>query len=391
MALETNTVQEVYDNLVAQLQSEFGTFFPKSFALVLSKALAAIFILLYKYCGFIFLQMFVSTASMEETEINGKTITPLIEWGRLIGVGDPTPATQAELIIEMVTEDASVTLPVGVQWVHVASGITFLSLESVALTSATVQVAVIAASDPNGTAGSGTQGNLVAGTELSLANPLAGVNRTATVVSQSVTGAEKETNENYRKRVVARFQQKPQGGAYVDYKIWGEGVSGILNVYPYTSTSPGRVDVYVESATETDGIPTSAQLTSVLAAINYDDNGLASRRPANALVTALAITRLSFDVEIEGLDVDNLAQVKTDIEDALTSYFLAKEPYIVGLSIPPRKDRITQAAISGVVDDVVSEAGGVFTDIVVNLSASPITLYSLGIGEKAKLGGVTYT
>ena len=107
MSLVTPTTKDISDNIIAQLEASLNQtipLLPKSFTRVLAKAMAAVFVLLYKYGGFIFLQIFVQTASNVDTEINGKTVNPLIEWGRLIGVGDPTPATSAQLLVDINVE-----------------------------------------------------------------------------------------------------------------------------------------------------------------------------------------------------------------------------------------------------------------------------------------------
>ena len=398
MSLQTPTIKEISDNIISQISASLNQtipLLPKSFTRVLAKTLAGIFILLYKYGGFTFLQIFVSTASTKETIINGKILTPLIEWGRLIGIGDPVAATQAELLIEITVENQTGILSSGAQ-LTATNGVTYITIGSITLNAATKQVTIRAVADQSGGGGSGAIGNLTVGATVSFANPLANVARDATVISQTVTGADAEDFEVYRQRVKDRFQKRPQGGAYADYEQWGEETAGILNVYPYTSTNPGQVDVYVEatvaSSGNADGIPTSAQLLAVLDSINYDLSGLATRRPANALVNAFGITRTGFDVKVSGLVADDLAQTRLDIEAALTEFFLAREPYIVGLSVPPRNDRITKAAVSGVIEDVVSAAGGVFTNAFIYLEGTTalVDLYTLGAGEKAKLGTVTY-
>jgi hypothetical protein len=118
MALSTPTTKEINDNIIAQLESSIGQsipLLPKSFLRVLAKTLAAVFTLLYKYCGFIFLQIFVKTASIKETEINGQIVSPLIEWGRLVGEGDPVAATNAQLNIQITVENQTGTLNSGAQ------------------------------------------------------------------------------------------------------------------------------------------------------------------------------------------------------------------------------------------------------------------------------------
>lgn len=387
MALETPTIKAINDNIVAQMDATFGTSLPKSFVRVLAKTVAAIFILLYKYCGFNFLQMFVSTASMSPTEVNGRTIVPLIEWGRLIGAGDPRASEPAELIVLVTVEVIGSTLPAAVQLVYVPTGAVYITTESVVLDSPTVNVNVIATAEF-----SGTQGNLGTGAVLSFANPLSGVARSASVVSQSVTGADAETPDQYRERVVNRFQLRPQGGAYTDYKLWAEETTGVLRAYPYASDFPGQVEVYIESATEVDGIPTTAQLEAALDSINYEDaTGKANRRPITALPNTLAIIRVGFSVEIQGLSVENEPDVRAEIESALTSYFLGRAPFLIGLSIPPRADRITQPSVNGVIDDIVSLNNGTYTAVVLRKGAVITASYMLQKGEKAKLSGVTYT
>jgi uncharacterized phage protein gp47/JayE len=397
MSLTTPTTKEISDNIIAQLEASLNQtipLLPKSFMRVLAKALAGVFILLYKYGGFMFLQMFVSSASAKETIVNGKTFIPLVEWGRLIGVGDPVAATNAELLIDITVETQTGFLPSGSQLLNAGNGVTYITIGSVSLNSSTVQATIRAVSDQVDGGGAGVIGNLDPGAVVTFANPLANVAREASVVSQTVTGANAETTEAYRQRVVDRFQKRPQGGALADYEIWGEETAGIINIYPYTSDCPGQVDVFAEatvaSSGNPDGIPTAAQLQAVLDLIELDENGIPTRRPANALVNTFAITRTPFDVLVTGLIVDNIAQVQSDITDGVEEYFLGREPFISGLSVLPRRDRITRSAVGGIVDDVVSAAGGIFSSVIVSQSGVNVELYSLGIGEKAKADTVTF-
>lgn len=398
MSLATPTTQEISDNIVAQLEASLNQtipLLPKSFLRVLAKVLAGVFVLLYKYAGFTFLQVFVRTASNRPTVVNGVTVTPLLEWGRLIGVGDPAAATNAELTVDITVENQTGTLAANTQLVGPDNGVTYITLAAVALSAATVQAVVRAVSDQTGGGGAGAIGNLNASDVLSFANPIANVARDAVVASQTVTGADGEGTEAYRQRVIDRFQKRPQGGAYSDYELWGEEPSGILNVYPYTSDCPGQVDIYVEatvaSSGSPDGIPTAPQLQEVLDSIEFDQAGLASRRPANALANTFPITRTGFDLVVTALTVDNPAQVQADIETALDEYFLDREPYIVGLSVPPRKDRVTRTGVDGIVEDVVSAAGGVFGGTTAAQNGIQTDAYTLGIGEKAKVSSVTFT
>ena len=401
MSLQTPTTAEISANIIAQLEATLNQtipLLPKSFLRVLSKALGAVFILLYKYGGFMFLQMFVATAQNKDTIVNGTVINPLVFWGRLIGIGDPVAATQAELLIDVTVENQTGSLPSGSQLINADNGVTYITIGAVLLDAATVQATIRAVADQTDGGGAGAIGNLEPADIVSFANPLPNVARDAVVDSQIVTGADAESTAAYRQRVIDRFQARPQGGAYADYRIWGEEVAGIINIYPYTG-DPGEVDVYAEatvaSSGSADGIPTGAQLTAVADSIELDDNGLASRRPANAFVNVIAITRSGFDTVVDGLVVDNIAQVQADIEAALIQYYLAAEPFVDGLTIPPRKDRITNSAITGLVEDIVTAANGVFTGVTFDVTGvgGSLSLYILQQGEKAKSAtvGVSYT
>lgn len=399
MSLTTPTTQELSDNIIAQLEASLNQtipLLPKSFMRVLAKALSGVFILLYKYGGFILLQMFVASASGKDTTIFGITVNPLTFWGRLIGVGDPVAATNAELLIDITVENQVGLLPSGSQLVNAGNGVTYITIGSILLDAPIVQATIRAVSDQADGGGAGAIGNLDPGAIVSFANPLANVARDTIVDSQIITGADAEDIEVYRQRVIDRFQKRPQGGAYADYEIWGEEAAGIINVYPYTG-DPGEVNVYSEatiaSSGSPDGIPTTAQLEAVLDLINLDDNGLASRRNANAFVNSLAITRTGFDITVAGIaGVADLAQVQSDIIIAVEEYFLSIEPFIVGLSIPPRRDQITRTRLSAIVEDIVTAANGTFTNttFIQTTLLGSLSAYIVGEGEKSKASNVIF-
>lgn len=396
MSLSTPSTAAVAANILAQIEASLGQaapLLPKAFMRVLAAAIAGVFILVYKYAGFILLQMFVSSASAQETVVNGRTIIPLVEWGRLVGVGDPTPATRAELLIDVTVTVQTGVLAAGSQLLFSSTGVTYVTVSSVELDAATVQVIIRAASDQSGGGGVGVIGNLSPADIVSFASPLPNVARDAVVDSQVVTGANAEETEVYRQRILDRFQRRPQGGAYADYRVWGEEGAGILNIYPYTSTTNGEIDVFVEatvaSSGNDDGIPTAPQLAEVVSLIELDENGLASRRPGGAAVNVLAITRTAFDVEIAGL-LPDLADTRTSIEDAVDEFLRTREPFIVGLSVLPRVDRITVAAVGGVADETASALGATIASVDLTQGGSPIVATTLGDGEKAKLGTMTF-
>ena len=198
MALVTPTTQQIATNVVAQLEAALSQtipLLPKAFSRVLAKAMAGVFVTLYRYAGFSLLQQFVSTASIEETEVNGQLIRPLVLWGRLIGVGDPIAATQAELEITVTVLTQTGSLPGGSQLLFAATGVVYQTVAAVLLNAPTVTAVARATSDQRPGDGSGIIGNLELGQVLQFASPLPNVATNAPVSAVSVVGADAELED----------------------------------------------------------------------------------------------------------------------------------------------------------------------------------------------------
>lgn len=384
---------EIQGHLTAQL-GQGVQFLARTFLRVLSAALAGVLVLLYRYNGWVARQMFVSTCDFRDVSLGGVVVNPLVFWGRIFGVGDPVAGVAAEHTITITVENQVGSLAANQRLVG-PQGVTYLTLSSVLLDAATKPVTVRAVADPQGGGGIGVIGNLAVSDVLSFESPVDNVARDAVVAATTVTGAEAESEASYRQRVVNEAARRPQGGAAADYRKWARTVAGIVNVYVYTGSAPGGVQVYVEateaSSGSADGIPTSAQLTAVRDAIDLDQDGLASRRPVGAPVTVSAITRLAYDFVISGLSVGDPATVQADISAALSTYLQGREPFIPGLSNGASKDLITNHAVIAIVQEIVAAAGGTFTSVGVTRGGGAVTSETLGRGQRAKLGTVGYS
>ncbi len=402
MSLVTPTVQDLTATIIAQLEVTLNQtipLVPKAFIRVLAKVLAAVIVLLFKYGGFIFLQQFVKTASLEEVNINGQLISPLRLWGNLIGVGDPAAGVRAQLSITITVEDQSGSLDAGLQLTNTGNGVIYRLLVSVPLVAATVVGSIEAIGDQSGGDGVGTIGNLSDGDTVSFVNPIPKVNQNTIVASTTQTGSDDESEDAYRQRIVDRFQKRIQGGALVDFEVWGTEPADIINVYPYTGAIAGHVDVFSESnGPDPDGIPNASQLAAVSSSIEFDPDelpptGLASRRPAGTFVNSFPITRSSFDVTVNGLVVDSPTTVQTTITAAVVEYFLEREPFVSGVTLLPRTDAITANDVTSLVNQIVTAAGGTFLSAAITetVSGVPVFNFTLGQGEKAKLNGGTVT
>lgn len=392
----TPTTAQIAANIIVQLEASLSQsvpLLPKAFSRVLAKALAGVYVTLYKYAGYSLLQQFVDRASMSETVVLGKPLRPLVEWGRLIGVGDPRDAEQAEVELAVVVLSQTGSLPGGTQLLHAPTGVVYQTIAAVPLDAPTVSVTARATSDQAGGDGSGTIGNLAPGAALAFASKPAAVAQNPIVVALTVEGAEAEAESVYRERVKERFRRRPQGGAYADYRQWGTSVEGVAAIYPYTGY-PGEIDVFVAGADDDDGIPSGALLDAVRAAMQFDPDefpsptGLANRRPVNAAVNVYPISRSTFDVEVAGLEGGDAATVLAAMATGVDEFLRAREPFIVGLSSLPRLDRVTQGAVAGVVNEIAEANGASVAAVTLRRGGVIVTQYNLAHGELAKLGAV---
>lgn len=258
----------------------------------------------------------------------------------------------------------------------------------------------------------GVLGNLQIGQTLTLSVDIAGVqSKTATITAIDTLGADEEDTEDYRVRVLDKERAPGGGGNSADYRNWAQETPNVVRAFPYSglpwddidflNPSPPDRTVYIEADTsiDPDGIPTQTVLDEARETIITSLVTLQHRQPlglTNDTLYVEPIRRTEFYVEIRNATfvTGTDAQVKADILDAVTLYFLSLQPFIQGLDIDAdRNDLITDLTITETVQDVLkansASAEGIGFGTV---PASFLSSYSLGQGEKAKIatGGVTY-
>ncbi len=387
------TTQEIKDQNIANFEAELGQTVPqnpKSFLRVLSAMLAVLFTSLYKFGIDRIKQVLATTATNgglddigNEYGVTRKTAVATVLVATLPGInGTIIPST-----IDFVSDSTGVRYSVDAN-ATITGGIATLSL--------TAQQA-------------GTIGNLNNGETLTIGTQIAGAETIATVTDTTTTGADEETDDNYRIRILDVIRAPGGGGNAADYRNWAQEVAGVARAYPYagkpiallaTSSPPDRT-VYVESTTaiDSDGIPPQSLLDSVRDSITTDPSTGLSRQPlglTDATLFVEAIIRTPFFIQITGLTVDSSieATVKTEIEIQLTSYFRGLRPFVDGVdAVTDRNDLITDLTVSNVVQDVLSANGGSAQSVAFDITfGGSIPEYELTQGETAKLspGGITY-
>lgn len=158
---------------------------------------------------------------------------------------------------------------------------------------------------------------------------------------------------------------------------------------------PGDRTVYIE-ADDDDGIPSESLLENVRDGINYnsDDEEQPGLGDPDSTLYVEPITKVEFDVEIFGLEVDSTQETacKANIETDLEAHFEALIPYIEGLDFEFEKNDIaTITAAARIVQNVLQAYGASADTLALTVDGDFLTSYQLGQGELGKLGTITYT
>lgn len=157
----------------------------------------------------------------------------------------------------------------------------------------------------------GVAGNDIAGTVLTFATPIAGIDSSATVTAGALTGgADIETDASLAARISARMKEPPHGGASFDYVTWALEVAGVTRAWVYPQElGLGTVTVRFVRDDDASPIPDAAEVAAVQAYID-------ARRPVTADVTVVAPVAVALDFTIAV--TPNTAAVKAAVQAELT-------------------------------------------------------------------------
>lgn len=142
----------------------------------------------------------------------------------------------------------------------------------------------------------GIKGTRLAGQTFTLQSPVSGVNGNA-VAGAMTGGADIETDDSLRSRLLARISNPPQGGSKKDYELWALAVPGVTRAFVYPlELGAGTVTVrFMMDGTYANGIPLAGDVATVAAYID-------PLRPVTAAVTVLAPVAVPVNFTITGLN-----------------------------------------------------------------------------------------
>lgn len=355
----------------------------------MDSVLAAQFKLVYLYLSDIQNNIFPDTADIEA---NGGTLERL---GRIYLNRNPLPATSGVFKLS-VTGTAGAVL---------RNSLTFKSNENsknpnqlyildaeYTLTGSSDEIEVRSL-------GGGVEFDLDISDEVTITEPVIGVNSTLNVIEVIEQPLASEDIEVYRQAILDAIQLEPQGGSRTDYRIWSSDAQGVRKVYPYVKNGEaGTVQVYVESVlpgTDGNGTPSNPLMEEVEDVIFFDPDeskplNERGRIPIQATLEVLPIEPLPVDVEIIGLN-DSSLSVKTSIENNIKAYLLNVRPYIAGADLPRSKNDILYSGrVQSVVTDIL-DSSNFFTGFIMQVNGVTLNSFEFDLGFIPYLRNTTYT
>jgi len=384
------TTQEITERNVTNIESSINQSSPlndKAFIRVLSAMEAMNYTELYKFAVERALQNLAITATGDDLDLIGKNYDFPRKAAEAAQYTIELPALDGTLISQirtftgndngaLYTIDADATAAGGVATINVTAEDT------------------------------GVAGNLEIADEMTIDTPVPGAEDVAAITIILNTGAEEETDDAYRVRILDIIRTSGGGSNTADYRRWAQEVAGVARAYPYSgrpvddpSAPPPARTVYIEADTtiDPDGLAPTSLLDEVRDTINIDPETGISRPALGTTDDTLfvqSIIRTGFYVEVRNLTVSASieAQVKADISSALTTFFLLLDPFVDGLDpVSERNDNINDLKVSSVVNDVITAAGGSATGVGFGVVLAVfLSEYNLDPGEKAKLISVSY-
>lgn len=390
MTLKIPTTQEVFDRNLTNLESAIGQKSPisdKAFLRVLAAMEAMNYTELNKYGAERVLQVLALTATGDYLKIIGENYGVVYKTGvcAVLEVG--------------IQASTGTSIPTNIYLIGDSNNLRYrVSKTAIAV----ADWAVIEASAMK----TGVLGDLNIGDTLTIDTQFTGLLSTTAIVYGRVTKSQdSESEESYRRRVLNEIRTVGGGGNGVDYRTWAESVQGVFRAFPYAGkpisqvSLPGDRVVFIEADTDIDpnGIAPSTLLGTVRDAINTDPT-TGKARPTlgdtNETLFVESIYNTLFFIQINGLEIDGAieAETKTKIETGITDYLKLIAPYVDGCDAEiTRNDVLTNLSLSLIVQDIVASVGGSIGSLGFGPTVGTfINTYTLGQGELAKLGGITY-
>ncbi|WP_048796201.1 MULTISPECIES: baseplate J/gp47 family protein [Serratia] len=235
----------------------------------------------------------------------------------------------------------------------------------------------------------GALGNAPVGTVLTLDNSYSGVDSQVTLINPATGGANVETDEPLRTRMLLAYQALPQGGSETDYVNWALAVSGVTRAWCVRRLmGVGTVGIYImcDGDDQTNhGFPVGTDGLSQYETWGYYAKATGDQlRVADAIYPNQTITALVYlaspipkviDFAITGI-IEQEQDLTAAISTAINLVFFTRGD-------PTGEGIVTLSSINAAIASVPGTDGFLIT--------SPTQNITLGVGELPQLGTVTIT
>lgn len=385
------TTTELYNNIVSDLKSRLGLTdddLKKNFD-AMSAVLAAQFKLLYLFLGDIQNNIFPDTADTLE---NGGTLERI---GNIQLNRNPNPPTVGVFVVS-VNGVAGSIIRSGLSFKSNDTsrnpGQTYLTDVSTTLTGSNDVITIRSV-------GGGVEFDLDINDQLTITEPVIGVEQTVTITAVTQQPRAAESIELYRRRIIDAIQLEPQGGSRTDYRLWAANAQGVRRIYPYVSDlNAGTVNIFVEAtaidSTDGFGTPSAALLQDVRDVIEFDPDtsrpvNERGRRPLQATINTLPIILNVVDVVITGLNEDTQT-IRTAIQNNIISFLSDIRPYIAGADLlRNRNDVLFLARLQSVITDAL-DSGNFFVSVTMLVDDNDTIQSSFSGGNIPRLRNLTF-
>lgn len=328
-------------------------FWPNNLVIIVKVVALAVYEAMLR-ARWVYRQIFVSTCTGAHLDVHGAEL------------GLPRANASAADGTATFTPSASLTVPVGTQFVSDSGVFYIAATEATGLTGVAFGVSLVA-SDP------GIVGNAPAGMLVRPVSSLAGLDAPGEFLDGPARGADAEADEPYRARILERLRSRPRGGNADDYLFWVKE-TGVFNAAAIRGWLPyaGRVTIYpLKPGSGRARIPTELELLALA-------EHMETRRPLCAEVILAQAADHAIDIAITGLANDN-PTVRQEIAAELADMFDER----AAVALPGESATFSRSWIA----EAISRATGEDRHVL----ASPASDVALAAGQLPVVGTIGYS
>ena len=392
MAVNIPTLNQLYTDILGQLESELGITIPlfgRNFLRALAAVQAAKLKLIYLMIGDVQKNIFVDTADPES--IGGT----LERFGR-VKLGRSPFTSQAGTYTVSVTGDAGAVIKASSTFKSdddSASPSMLFQLDNDYTLTGTGDTIDVRALE------GGLDSKLTIGDTLTSTAPIANVESSVEVTVEVIAPLSAESIEDYRAKAIEAYQLEPQGGAATDYRLWSADAQGVAKVYPYVKQGfAGEIELFVEAtvadSTDGKGTPSVTILNDVESVVEFDPDTTKplnerGRRPVGVFnIDFNPITVKEIDVEITGYQ--NLTPtIQQSIDNAVEAFIKTVRPFVDAADVLANKNDIL--SVNNLTFIILqAEPASIFTSIDLKVDNVSVPTFTFDNGDIPSFNPLTY-